>query len=178
MRTPSDLHPDDRAARLALRGMLIDRREQEYGFTLQQLADQIGTHRATVRAMEAGESWQVATVQRWVRALGWRLALRPDWLTDEADPLAALRPADPQRADTWDRGVLVETLIDARTDLGVTQATLAERLGVTNQAVSFLELGGGTGLMLASAQRYCRALGGSLWIGVEDLAPAFEAVAA
>lgn len=171
MKTVSDLHPDDRAARLELRDMLIQRRQQEYGFTLQQLADQVGTHRATVRAMEAGESWQVATLQRWTRALDWRLTLRPEGLGDDgADPLAALRPGDPVRADAWDRGVLAEVLIDARTALGVTQAALAVRLGITSQAVSFLERAAGEGLMLATAQRYCRALTGSLWIGVEDLA--------
>ena len=170
MRGPEDLHPDDRDIRVGLRDALIERR-QRLGLSQYALANRIGLSQAAVNLLESRESWRLTSVQRWARHLGWRLVLRLEGLPGADDePATMFRPADPDRADLWDQAALVEQLVAARVALGVTQAELGRRLDTGDQAVGNIErLGNGPGLMFTTPQRYCRALGGALWVGTESL---------
>ena len=164
MRTPPDLHPDDAAVRQALRDMLVELR-QRAGLTQRDLADRCGVGKSLVAQWELADGWMVSSLQRWALGLGYRLVLRPDGLpyTD----VSVMRPVDETAAAEWDRLALLDALRSAREELGVSTAALADALGVTGGAVRQLEAG--RDLLLASAQRYCRGLGGVLAVEVEPL---------
>lgn len=168
MRAPEDLHPDDRHVRINLRDMLIQRRI-DLGLTQTDLGRRIGASKQGVGFIERNETWRLVNIQRIARGLGWRLALEPEGLP--TDPLAGIggfRPAGPDRADRWDQQALIAALIYARTALGLSQAAVGERLGIGMRSVSAFE--NAEALMFITPQRYCRALGGVLSVGVEDAA--------
>jgi DNA-binding XRE family transcriptional regulator len=67
--------------------------------------------------------------------------------------------------DAQERSGLLRELIDHRRRIGASQAAVADRMGTTQSAVSELE-GGATDPRLSTLQRYARALGLRLNIGV------------
>lgn len=170
MRTPPDLHPDDPATRYGLRDMLVDTRHN-YGMTQRDLAERLGRYKSTVATMERDSHWRVSTVQRWAHALGLRLLLTPA-VTGINDDLFLLRPADPDAAMAFDRRAFIESLADARRAVRMTQRILAERLGITENGVGEIEKE--RDVLLSTAQRYCRALGTSLSIDLEEC-PSWQA---
>lgn len=169
MRLLTDLDPRDRDMRLALRDSLVARRLAK-GLSQDRLAARLGIDQAAVSLVETGESWRLVTVQRWCRALGWNLSLRPNWAGGEDPAVDAFRPVDPDRADAWDQAALADALRVARIAVGMTQAQVGQRLGTGDQAVRHIEKVGNGGLLFMTPQRYCRALGGYLVISTDALA--------
>lgn len=164
MRAPEDLHPDDAAMRLMLRDLLVYYRNRA---TLSQraLAGRMGQTQGAIGQIEHADSWRVSTLQRWARGVDARLLLRPLGLPETDLAVQAFRPADPVRADAWDLAEVREVLVTARRFLGVTQVALGEVLECSDRAVAAVELGE-TDVLLGTVQRYCRALGGALWVGL------------
>lgn len=84
---------------------------------------------------------------------------------DELFTLLGTDPDDPHvRAateDARDAERLIDTLVQMRTSLGVTQAQVAGRMETTQSAVSKFERAGGDP-RLSTVQRYARAIGGRL----------------
>ncbi|MEU7972190.1 helix-turn-helix transcriptional regulator [Micromonospora sp. NPDC049089] len=168
----TDLHPDDLAARLSLRALLVERRH-ERGLSQARLAKAMGLSQTAIAHVEKGTNWHLLVLQRYAHAVNLRIVAYPDALPGVGtihDPTAdVFRPSDPERAHRWDQANLIGNLGAARRAVGLTQAVVAERLDLTERAVSNYEHTK-TGVVLISPQRYCRALGGALAIEVEDLA--------
>ncbi len=80
---------------------------------------------------------------------------------DDLDLFIAQQSDDPEfRAaleDAHARSKLLEACLTRRTELGLTQASVAAAMGTTQSAVSDLEAGG-TDARLSTLQRYARAL--------------------
>lgn len=178
MRPPVDLHPDDREARHQLRDLLVSYR-REFGYSQTWLARQAGVSQPAIARFELNEPLRVTPARRIAHALGMRLVMYPDGLPggpyDNAD-LNLLRPSDPTAAAAWDQRQLLSSLAAARRACGHTQASLSHLLRTTENALGEFERTKDN-LMFGSLQRYCRALDGYLWLGVEILRPV-EAVAA
>lgn len=79
--------------------------------------------------------------------------------------IAESAAADPAFATAYDdagaRSALLRSLVERRRASGFSQATIAERMGTTQSAVSDLEAGG-TDPRLSTLQRYTRAMGARL----------------
>lgn len=164
MRTPPDLHPDDPEIRLSLRDMLVDTR-RAHGMSQRDLGLRLGKAATTITLMEANPMWRISTVQHWAAALGQRLVLHPDCLPPDEE-VYLLRPADPESALAFDRRMFVLALRDARRWMGITQRRLGERLGISENGVAEIEKG--HDVLLVTAQRYCRAVGASLLVELEE----------
>lgn len=170
MRTPPDLDPADADAREHLRDTLTGMRV-DAGLSQRDLALWMGLHPSAVSLLESRTTWRISTVQRWAHALGHRLVLWPDGLPYV--DVSMFRPqGDEMRAMEWDRRALIEAMADARRELGITQRELAARLGVTEPAIGLAERE--SDVLMISAQRYCRGLGGSLGIDVVSLPPVLD----
>ena len=167
MRAPVDLHPDDRAARLALRDLLIDRR-LEQKLTQDELATRMGVTKQAVSLLESSDPRVIHATQRWSRPLNCRLTF--DLVGLPVDPNAngvdAFRPTDPGRADLWDQRALAMALRYAREELGLSQKVIGRRLGGDDKNVRQIELQR-YGLIFTTPQRYARVLGGRLDLGIE-----------
>lgn len=165
MRSPDDLHPDDLAMRLMLRDVLTYHREK-LRWSQRELGRRMSTSQSAASLVESGSTWLLSTVQRWTHALGKRPLLRPVGLPVELDPaMAAFRPTDPVQAREWDRAEILGVLADARRAMGVTQVALGDAMGISDRSVAALE-NPDADVLLVSLQRYCRGLGGALWVGV------------
>jgi DNA-binding XRE family transcriptional regulator len=174
MRAPVDLHPDDTAMRHMIRDLLIGLRYRtKPRMGQRQLAARIGCHQTSVAGMEASTSWKASTLQRWARAHNRRLILTPIGLPADPgiDP-AAIIYTDPVKADEWTIASTIALITEARRLAGITPEAVADLLGVGTRALWAIE-NQETDPLLASIQRYCRAVGGALWVGVEAL-PADE----
>ncbi|WP_328344873.1 helix-turn-helix transcriptional regulator [Micromonospora sp. NBC_00421] len=179
MRAPDDLHPDDHAHRLGLRDLIVDARRVE-GISQARLAARAGIAQSAIASFETRDTQHLNKYRLIAHHLGLRVLAYPDGLPggpyDDPD-LLLFRPAsDFAAANAWDQKQLVASLGSARRAAGLTQAQMAARLGSTENAVGEFERTR-HGLMVATVQRYCRVLGGFLWLGVETV-PQFEAVAA
>lgn len=156
---PQDLDPADLEIRIGLRDLLLTRRHQ-LGWSQAALATVLGMEPSAVAYWEGASSWRMTSVQRWAGCLGGVLLAFPGGEPPE-------RPERPGGTEgwAWDRRQLLADLRSARRAAGVTQRQLAGRIGITDGAVRQLEHG--TNVRLCTAQRYVRALGGELWIGVQ-----------
>lgn len=169
MRALPDLHPDDLAMRVMIRDLLIHYRTRD-GIGQRELAKRMGLTQGAVSKFERGTSWLVSSLQRRAGVHDRRLVVRLVGLPeppDEVLALAAMRPTDPVRAEAWDRAAVAAELAAARNTLGVTQEQVGEVLGCGKRAVAYIE-GDDKDALLVSWQRYCRALGGALWVGLEE----------
>jgi Helix-turn-helix. len=167
VRAPEDLHPDDTAMRVMLRDLIVYTR-QRAKLSQRKLAPRVGIGQSALAQVERSLSWRVSTLQRVVRGLDRRLLLRPLGLPEppaEVLALAAMRPADPVRADAWDVAAVVAEMTAARKALRVTQESVGEVLGCGPRAVGAVEMCE-SDVLLGTLQRYCRALGGALWVGL------------
>ncbi|MFG1846723.1 helix-turn-helix domain-containing protein [Micromonospora carbonacea] len=172
MRAPTDLHPDDREARLALRALLITARK-EAGHSQASLAAILGCTQTAVARYELGEFQRINPARRIAHHLGLRIVMFPDGVPGGPydDPaMLAFRPAEFTAASVWDQQHLMSGLVTARRACGHTQASLARLLGTTENALGEFERSPHVPLF-GSVQRYCRPLGGWLWLGVESLRP-------
>lgn len=159
---PADLHPADLEIREDLRAILVDLR-REAGLSQARLAQRVGVSQRPVAQFETSTTWRISTVQRYAHALGARLVMELDglpWVD-----MSVLRPADPAEAMVWDRRVLLEALRDARESTGMSTADLAEVLGCAESTVRRVE--SESDVLVITAQRHARALGGSLALSVE-----------
>lgn len=171
MRAPTDLHPDDLAYRIGLRNALIARRHG-LGYSQARLAALMRVPQPTVARFEAQQPWRIEPTQRVAHALGLRLVLFPDGLPGGPHDIADINPhLTPQQQHLVDRQHLIRSLVDVREACGVTQASLAARLGIHVNVLGRFETTTDAALMLANCQRYLRPLGGELWIGTEPLNP-------
>jgi len=162
VRVPTDLDPADLAAREGLRAALIGIRE-EIGWSQRQLSIALGSNITLAHQMENTVNWKVSTVQRWAHTLKHRFTFEPSEELPYTDILF-IRPTDPSEAMTWDRRALIDALTEAREYLGIGRHELAGRLAVTDNAVKTVERN--DDVLVVTAQRFCRALGGSLRIGI------------
>lgn len=170
MRAPADLHPDDRTARLQLRDLLVSWRH-EVDISQAALATRIGGKQSAVARFETREPLRITPARRIAHGLGLRLVMYPDGVPGGPfdDPtVLPFRPTDFEAAAAWDQRQLMPALSAARHARGHTQKSLAAVLGTTEDALSEFERTT-HGLLFASVQRYCRALDGFLWLGVESL---------
>lgn len=170
MRAPQDLHPDDRAHRLALRDLIVDARRAA-GFSQARLAAHVGVTQSAIAFFETRDTQHLNKYRLVAHHLNLRVLTYPDGLPGGPydDPaLLAFRPTDFPAAAAWDQQQLMGSLGAARRACGLTQAQVAAQLGSTENAVSEFERTR-HGLMLGTVQRYCRVLGGFLWLGVESL---------
>lgn len=169
MLAPTDLHPDDREARINLRDTLVTIRYSA-GISQARLAERIGAGQSVVAGFELREPMRISVTRRIAAGLGHRLVAYPDGIPggpyDDPDVLL-FRPADPAAAQVWDQRQLMTNLVAARQACGLTQAELGAVLGKTEAVISEFERQKGAPLF-ATCQRYCRALGGYLWLGVES----------
>ncbi|MEU1812989.1 hypothetical protein [Micromonospora aurantiaca (nom. illeg.)] len=168
-----DLHTDDATARLQLRDELVAARFAA-GLTRPEVGSELGITPVAVHAMETGDNWEIATIQRWGRAVGRQLRLEIVGLVlpDDGDVVdavfAALQPATPQLADELAREVLVNDIIRLRRWRGWSPARMGAAQGVSDHAVRGFERCP-PGVRLASCQRAVRALNGRLAIASEPL---------
>lgn len=180
MRAPVDWHRDDRQARIELRDLLVSWRH-DTGLSQARVADLAGMSQPAVGRFETHEPLRIAPARKIAHALGIRLVMYPDGIPGgpyDGDPAMLLfRPDDPAAAFVWDQQHLMSSLGAARRGRGYTQAELAEVLGTTEAALGEFERTR-HGLLFGSVQRYCRALDGFLWLGVElAAAPTVEVAA-
>jgi transcriptional regulator with XRE-family HTH domain len=67
---------------------------------------------------------------------------------------------------------LAQMIYDLRTEVGLSQRELAQRMGTTQSAISRLEEGGGTGNRVDTLARVATALGRHLVISFPETVPA------
>ncbi|MBF0807743.1 XRE family transcriptional regulator [Rothia nasimurium] len=87
------------------------------------------------------------------------------------DELLKIHPVDPEYIEQELQEMRAETrlyqLRELRKDTGITQAQLAERLGVSQHRVSQIENGNLPNVKIETLQKYLEALGTSITISVE-----------
>lgn len=167
-------HPNDIASRRELARQLRRVRER-LGMTQLDVAEDLGVVKSAVQKMESatGRDAVIATVQRHGRALDHAVRFRLlDLDAAELPSYPHLTPAD---ADSRHRVDIRTQLVDVRHALGMSQAVVAQGMGVWYQAVHQVESGVSEPL-LSTFQRYARALGGRLVARVVP-APAVDQVA-
>lgn len=188
-----DLHPDDYATRIELRGQLRALREQ-CGLSQRDLGKLLGLHQGNIGRMEREgvDQSKTSTVAGWARVLWRRLTLTPigfpppaRWRRRTAD----MHPADRLLADlveTWNVGAFGGTdgwlaartlydLVGIRIACGVRQDQLGQVLGISEQSISLTERGTADN-QLVTLQRYARGLarasrhkGGFLAVGLDPI---------
>lgn len=151
-RVIADLHPGDFTARDHIRWQLREIRRRG-GITQRELGDRLGVDQSNIRRLERAGVLQSRTssVVRWARALGHELKLEPALLPapiplrrpsrsrDADEMLAILVHSAGLAGDDWRAARLVADLTGIRIAAGVTQQRLADRLGLSLQAISYLE---------------------------------------
>lgn len=168
-RRVDDLDDRDRQTRLAIRAQLRGRREQ-LGMSQQALGDLMRTNPANVRRLErqgVDQSYTIS-VMKWARMLGLRLAITPVGFPppvaaggDRADELLAAVSGQIHVAgdagDMWEVVRLMRTLVGIRVACAVSQRRMAARIGVTEQAISLVEVSGSS-TALVVLQRHARGI--------------------
>lgn len=159
-RSPVDLHPDDLAARIALRDHLIHLRIK-LRLSCWQMAPRIGWANGNLyrRESDPAPNWELVTAAAWANALGHHFHLVPNVpnyaSSGFADTLEAIGGDDYQHA------AAIERLIATRRAVGLSQGQLGYRIDLSDATISRLEDRGNAGLT-ATWQKYCRGLGGRL----------------
>jgi transcriptional regulator with XRE-family HTH domain len=161
----SPSHPDDEAARNALIGEYRRIRE-ERGVSKRGLAAVMGVDRRAVQSFEEHRpaNPKVASLVKY----GEPLALRPAMDVHGFVVAPAVEAATLRACGYLGAAVLAE-LVATRRAMGISQAGLARRCDAwTWSAVSCIEIADHEPL-LATLQRYARALGGRLGVRWEEL---------
>jgi len=162
---PVDLDPQGLSDRLALREMLVTRRLR-LGVTHQMMAEARGLAISTAGQAERADNWLVSNVQGWAGALGARLVLAPRSAIRTGFQVPQFNTG-PQR-DWWDRAQFMQLLVDRRKSLGLSQAEVAQRLGIHKQSYGLIENRGDW--MLVTLQNVAYVLGDVLvaWLEEQD----------
>lgn len=185
----ADLDERDYQTRIALRAQLRALRVDQ-GVSQRELGDRLGGRDGScVRRLERQgvDQSRTSTVMRWARALGKTLALepvgfprpatfiRPSKSSDVDALLSAILPG--LTGDEWDIARMIEKLAGIRIACSVSQEKLADRLNLTEQAVSFFETSAAD-TALVMLQRHARGIAkcsrrpdAHLAVRLEDPAP-------
>jgi len=163
----ADLDDRDRKARASLHYELRARREA-LGWSQRKVAEACGIDAASVRRRErlGVDQSYAATIMRWAEVLGLRLVMRPVGF-----PPAAPRPLNrierlmatiqvemnATTAAGWKSAALLADLVRLRQVCRVTQGQLADQFGVSEQAVSLIEVSGHS-TALVVLQRHARGI--------------------
>lgn len=154
-------HPDDLAARLALRDRLRAVREQERGWPRSVVAWHLGI---AVGTLAQAEGWRtgvgaLSTVAVWANTLGLSFTVEAQGVPGYADnPVAAALEAT-WPDDAHQHVAECDRLIEARKTLRLSLETMGRHMGVAAYAVTKLEARETGDTRVASWQRYARALG-------------------
>lgn len=180
-RNTEDLHVNDRLNRMRLLDWMVAERDRQ-GINDRILAGRVGHNSTWAHGILTSDQWRVATLQKMVRALGYRLTF------NVAIDVAPALSTTPTMADIYASSPLVERREEAdRVDLCTLGGRLREALGWPPHALGNLigqegkqvitfESGDKSLYLLVSAQRYFRALGGELrMVIVPETGDPFEA---
>jgi transcriptional regulator with XRE-family HTH domain len=90
------------------------------------------------------------------------------------EDIKAKRPAasDQERSAVEESFAIAQIIYDMRTEAGLSQRELAQRMGTTQSVISRLEEGGGTGNRVDTLARVATALGRHLVISFPHTVPA------
>jgi len=175
VRRNADLHPDDHAARVALRDHLRDLRHA-HGLSQRQYADLLGVTQGAVGSFEGcpRANMMIASTQRRARVLNHRLTLTIAGLPgvpptpETANAWALSEDPNPDIADTFYRIAIISHLRTIRLWSETTLQQLADRMGCRESAVSMAERGQDNPA-LSTYQRFARALGGRLDLSLQPV---------
>ena len=165
-----DLHPDDTAARQQIRDQLRAARHAT-GLSQRGLAARVGVVHSAIVHAEANTSWRMSTLRRYARGLDLELLAYPTGLPKPPADVAALAGmvTATRRGDSFAVAALVAEIAAAREALGLTKADMARRLGVVDRGVRAIENCAHDDIMVVTAQRMCRVLGGRLVLELGEL---------
>jgi transcriptional regulator with XRE-family HTH domain len=147
-----DLHPDDLATRRRLAADLRAARVAA-GLSHSDLANRLGIRKADIGRMETRLTWRMDTLYRRARAISRVLALSID-----GRPVNGFGAADLCSQ-------AMSRIVVARACAGLTEADIADRLGVTPQAVRMWDRC--TNPTLVALQRHARAADVPLTVALE-----------
>lgn len=166
-RNMTDLHPDDRLNRRRLQDWMREERDRQ-GLTDKTVSERVGHNSNWCHDVLKSDTWRVSTLQKMMRALGFRLMFNVDIdivpVPSEAPSMMSVyenhpNPERREEALRIDLGSLAGRLREAR---GVEPAFLGRALGQNGSQVRTFEAGDKPGFLLLTAQRHFRALGGEL----------------
>lgn len=170
-RNVDDLHTDDRLNRLRVRDWMVAERDRQ-GINDRILAGRVGHNSTWARGVLTTDTWRVATLQKIMRALGYKVTFNVD-----IDIVPALS-TEPTMAEVYASSANVERQEEAmrvdlctlgarlRTARGWSAGAVGSLIGQDAGQVATFESGDKPFYLLVSAQRYFRALGGELKIVV------------
>lgn len=166
-RNLGDLDLNDRLIRLRMRDWLREERDRQ-GLHDKSLSERVGHNSSWSLGLLKSDMWRAATLQKIVRALGYRLTFNVDI---DIVPVPSGVPsmmsvyenhANPERREEAARIDLCTLGARLRQARGIDETVLGRRVGQTGTQVRTFESGDKPYYMLVTAQRYFRALGGEL----------------
>lgn len=166
-RNLGDLHLDDRLARLRMKDWLREERDRQ-GLHDKALSERAGHNSSWSLGLLKSDMWRAATLQKIVRALGYRLTFNVDIdivpVPSEVPSMMSVYENHPnlerrEEASRIDLCTLGARLREAR---GMDVTAVGRIVGQTGSQVRTFESGDKPFYMLVTAQRYFRAIGGEL----------------
>lgn len=171
IRNMDDIHPADYNNREALRRWLVAEKHRQC--TNDRLvSERVGHQSSWSHGIVNGTSWRAASIQKMVRALGYRLTFNVDpgegVILPDADPIWQATFNTYQNSENLDRreeadrialSLLVGRLRAAR---GLTAREVGLRLNCEGKTVLAFEAGEKPGYLMVTAQRFFRALDAEL----------------
>lgn len=166
-RNLGDLHLDDRLNRLRLLDWMRDEQKRQ-GVHDKALSARVGHNSSWSLGVLRSDTWRAATLQKVVRALGYRLTFNVDI---DIVPVPATTPSmmsvyenhpNPERREEAARIDLCTLGARLREARGMDLMDVGHIVNQTGNQVRTFESGDKPYYMLVTAQRYFRALGGEL----------------
>lgn len=166
-RNLGDLHLNDRLNRLRLRDWMREEQKRQ-GVHDKALSERVGHNSSWSLGILRSDTWRAATLQKIVRALGYRLTFNVDI---DIVPVPATSPsmmsvyanhANPERREEADRIDLCTLGARLREARGMDATEVGRIVNQTGSQVRSFESGDKPYYMLVTAQRYFRAIGGEL----------------
>lgn len=162
------LHPDDAMAQIELNASLTGLR-RHFGYSPDVYAQRLGITFSAVSHMERhpAPNMRLQTIEARAALVYRTLTITPHDLPDVSqDPYVAFiarRELDTPEGRAENTAAWIIGVCDAaRQVLGLTIDATATRMGITHAAVTRLHSNPTPGMLLGTAQRYARALGGHL----------------
>lgn len=162
------LHPDDQAAQVELNAMLAGLRRSS-GLSPDAYAQRLGVSASAVSYMERdpAPNLRIGTIEGRAVIVRRTLTITVHGLPDVADDpyvaFIARRTATTPEGRAENTAAWIIGYCDAvRQALGLTNEAVAGRMGITRAAVSRFHTNPIPTMLLGTAQRYARALGGHL----------------
>jgi hypothetical protein len=166
-RNKDDLHVEDKLNRLRLRRFL-QQRQANLSLSDRDLSHAAGHGKDWASNIWRRDSWRCATMQHIARLLGYELTFNVAIEADVAPPAGATNyeiyqnNPDLSKRDEATRIDLALLGARCREAIGITPYQLGRRLNMDGSKVVTWESGDTPYYMLVTAQRYFRALGGTL----------------